>query len=206
MKNICTIRSGIKPLIFLLFIVLSGMIPNTKPGSPTAVGFRKTNWEALNDNAIRLIGKDWMLVTAGNSDTSFNMMTASWGGLGWLWEKPVSFIFVRPQRYTYQFTEREPYYTVTFYEEKYRDILHKMGSVSGRTFNKMKNSGLTPFITEHGSVAFREARIILECKKLYASDILESAFTAASVPSQIYPNKDFHKMYIGEIVNVWVKE
>lgn len=194
-----------RPFILLIFILLSGMIPSTKSDPKTPDGFRKTSWEALNDNAVRLIGKDWMLIAAGNSDTSFNMMTASWGGLGWLWEKPVSFIFVRPQRYTYQFTEREPYYTVTFYEEKYRDILRKMGSVSGRNFDKIKNSGLTPFVTENGSVAFKEARIILECKKLYATNLLESAFVGTSVSAQMYPNKDFHKMYIGEIVNVWVK-
>lgn len=205
MKNIYLHPAGIKPLILLIFILLSGMIPNTETGAPQESTFKKTTWEALNENAIKLIGQDWMLITAGNSDTSFNMMTASWGGMGWLWEKPVSYIFVRPQRYTYQFTEREPLYTVTFYEEKYRDILRKMGSVSGRNFDKMKNSGLTPFRTENGSVAFQEARIILECRKLYASEILEQSFVDTALAKKIYPNKDFHKMYVGEIVNVWIR-
>jgi flavin reductase (DIM6/NTAB) family NADH-FMN oxidoreductase RutF len=205
MKMNLLFHASSKPLILLIFILLSGMIPSAKNEIKIPDDFKKATWEALNENAIHLIGKDWMLITAGNSDTNFNMMTASWGGLGWLWEKPVSFIFVRPQRYTYKFTEREPFYTVTFYDEKYRDILQKMGSVSGRTFDKMKNSGLTPFVTENGSIAFKEARIILECKKIYAADIQESAFIHPSLPAQIYPKKDYHKMYIGEIVNVWVK-
>lgn len=176
----------------------------SEEGSET--GFRKVTWEELDENAIKLIGKDWMLISAGSMENGFNMMTASWGGLGWLWEKPVSFIFVRPQRFTFQFTEREDYYTVTFYDEKYRDVLRKMGTVSGRNFDKINNSGLTPVTTESGSVAFKEARIVLECKKLYASDILEDRFIDTVLAKRIYPQKDFHRMYVGEIMNVWVKE
>jgi flavin reductase (DIM6/NTAB) family NADH-FMN oxidoreductase RutF len=197
--------------IFLItVIILTIMTPfslkNQKTKQDDEPKFKKTTWEALDDNAIKLIGKDWMLVAAGNQEKGFNMMTASWGSLGWIWEKPVSFIFVRPQRYTYEFTEREDYYTVTFFNEEHRDILRKMGSVSGRNFDKMKQSGLTPFNTENGSIAFKEARIILECRKMYASDIREDGFMDKKMIQQNYPQKDFHRMYIGEIVNVWVRE
>lgn len=168
--------------------------------------FEKTNWESLNDNAIRLIGKDWMLIGAGTEEKGFNMMTASWGGIGWLWEKPVSFIFVRPQRYTYQFTEREGYYTVCFFAEEHRKALQVCGTKSGRDCDKVKESGLTPIFTPSGCVAFEEAVIILECKKLYAGNIEESNFVDAEVLSSKYPKKDFHKMYVGEIVNVWKKK
>ena len=58
----------------------------------------------LNDNVFETIGKEWMLVTAGNEE-KFNMMTASWGCLGWLWNKPVAVVFIRPERYTHQFIE-----------------------------------------------------------------------------------------------------
>ena len=43
------------------------------------------------ENAFDLIGKEWMLVTAGTED-KFNTMTASWGGVGILWNKPVAFL------------------------------------------------------------------------------------------------------------------
>ena len=167
--------------------------------------FKKTNWEALNKNAVELIGKDWMLITAGKIN-DYNMMTASWGGLGWLWEKPVSFIFVRPQRYTHKFTEREDYYTLCFFDEKHREILSKMGSVSGRNFDKMNYEKLTAIETENGSVAFVEAAIIIECRKLYVTKIKEEDFVDKKIPTKVYPAKDFHTMYVGEIVNVWVRE
>ena len=57
---------------------------------------------ALSKTPFEMIGKDWMLLTAGNSD-KYNTMTASWGGLGVLWNKNVVFAFVRPQRFTFDF-------------------------------------------------------------------------------------------------------
>ncbi|MFW9922938.1 MAG: hypothetical protein ACFFDW_06575 [Candidatus Thorarchaeota archaeon] len=56
----------------------------------------------LKDNAIQLIGLDWMLIASGSKE-KYNMMTASWGGLGVLWHKPVCFVFIRPSRYTFYF-------------------------------------------------------------------------------------------------------
>ena len=58
----------------------------------------------LAENFIELIGREWMLVTA-SSPEKFNTMTASWGGAGFLWNRPVAFVFVRPERYTYEFMD-----------------------------------------------------------------------------------------------------
>ena len=44
------------------------------------------------------------LLTAGNRDR-FNTMTIGWGGLGTLWGMPVCTVYVRPERYTYEFME-----------------------------------------------------------------------------------------------------
>jgi len=189
---------------FFITLTIFYCTAQAQPQADTIAGFTNTGWQSLNDNVIKMIGSDWMLITAGNIN-NFNMMTASWGGLGWLWEKPVAFIFVRPQRYTHVFTEKEGYFTLTFYEEIYRNILLKMGSVSGRDFNKMKDSGLTAVATENGTVAFKEAKIIIECKKIYATSILEEGFVDKNLLKSMYPAKDFHTMYVGEILNVWMK-
>lgn len=61
--------------------------------------------KAIRANVFKLIGDDWMLITAGTL-RRWNTMTASWGGLGVLWNKLVVFAFVRPTRYTYSFMER----------------------------------------------------------------------------------------------------
>lgn len=164
--------------------------------------FKKIKPRALQENAIQLIGYDWMLITAGKID-DYNTMTASWGGLGMLWNKPVVYIFVRPQRYTYDFVEREDFFTCTFFDEKHRDKLTFCGTYSGRDYDKAKEVKLTAAETPD-SVYFEESRVVIECKKLYHQDIDPKNFKDPSINNH-YPNNDYHRMYIGEITNFWVK-
>jgi flavin reductase (DIM6/NTAB) family NADH-FMN oxidoreductase RutF len=167
--------------------------------------FKQITPKDIQDNSIKLIDDDWMLITAGNQDT-FNMMTASWGAIGNLWNEPVVFIFVRPQRYTYEFVENSDYFTITVFEEKHRDILQFCGTKSGRDFDKVKETGLKPLVTELGNVYYEQARLVIECQKIYADVLKEDKFIDKAISGKVYPSKDFHKMYVGKILNVWVKE
>ncbi|MFW5767443.1 MAG: flavin reductase [Bacteroidota bacterium] len=193
-----------KHVLIIVLACVSLLSCQAQPQISESDEFEKVSWEDLDDNAIRMIGKDWMLVAAGTPD-DYNMMTASWGTLGWLWTKPVSTIFVRPQRHTHNYTEREDYYTISFYKEEDREILKKMGTVSGRNFDKMNYDNLTLMETENGSVAFKEAYLVIECKKLYARVLDEASFSIPELAQDMYPEKDYHTMYVGEIVNVWRK-
>lgn len=158
--------------------------------------------ENLTDNVFHLIGRDWMLITAGVPH-HFNMMTASWGGLGELWHRSVCFCFVRPQRYTFQFLEQYPAFTLTFFDERYRAALNFCGSRSGRDVNKAAATGLTPITGVTGAVYFAEARLVLECRQLYAQDLDPTGFRDPTVPQEVYPQHDYHRLYVGEIVQVW---
>ena len=154
----------------------------------------------LNESAFRLIGKEWMLITAGTMD-GWNTMTASWGALGELWFKPVVFSFIRPSRYTLEFMEKKPTFTLSFFDEKYRKELSFCGSNSGRDCNKAAATGLTPVATDSGSVAFEEARMVLECRKLYFQDLNPEHFLVPEI-AENYPDKDYHRMFIGEVLSV----
>ena len=160
--------------------------------------------KTLGENFIELIGDDWMLVTAGDS-SKFNMMTASWGGAGYLWNKPVVFVFVRPQRYTYEFMEDKRDFTLSFLDEKYRNALKICGTESGRDIDKVHRTGLTPCFSETGNVAFKEARLVLECRKLYCQFLEPGAFLDESIVTKHYPEHDYHKVYVAEIVKAWKK-
>ncbi len=157
----------------------------------------------LTENLFNSLDNDWMLITAGN-EQKFNTMTASWGGFGILWNKPVVFIFVRPQRYTFEFTEQNNQFTLSFFEEQHRDALNFCGAKSGRDYDKMKETGLTPVKTSNG-IAFEESRLIIECEKLYADFLKAEHFIDKGVIQNNYPKSDFHRMYIGEIKNVYKK-
>ena len=153
---------------------------------------------AIVGNPFEQIGKQWMLITAGDAAQA-NTMTASWGGLGILWNKPVSFACVRPTRYTYEFMEREDYYSLSFYDEAYRPALQLCGRVSGRDTDKIAEAGLT-VRTDEAAPYFDEAQLVLICRKLHIQDIDPAGFIDPAI-AEHYDN-DYHRMYVGEIVRV----
>jgi flavin reductase (DIM6/NTAB) family NADH-FMN oxidoreductase RutF len=162
--------------------------------------FREINPIDIQGNAIHMIGKEWMLITAGTPQ-HFNTMTASWGGLGELWFKPVCFCFVRPQRYTYEFMEKGDVFTLSFFEDQFKPQLNVCGSRTGRETDKVAECGFTPCAAENGSVYFEEARLVLECRKIYSQDIDPQRFLDDGIMHH-YPQEDYHRMYIGDITRV----
>lgn len=171
------------------------------------MSFREVQPSELKDNFFTRIGKDWMLVSAGPPEDC-NAMTASWGQIGNLWNKPVATIYVRPQRYTYEFTEKHDRFTLSFFApgEK-RDALNIMGSKSGRDGDKVSEAGLALCaIGEQGDAAFSEASLVLVCRKLYAQDMREECFVDPSLVGAHYPAKDFHRIYVGEILQAFLRE
>lgn len=163
----------------------------------------------LPDNVIDLIGKQWMLVTAGNKD-SYNTMTASWGSMGEMWSRPSTFIVVRNTRYTYQFLQREESFTLSFFPEEYRGALRICGTKSGRDTDKVKEAGLTPVETPSGLMSFAEARMIIECKKMLVQELDYANLTApykARIMKESYDKEPAkHQLFISEITNIWLKK
>jgi flavin reductase (DIM6/NTAB) family NADH-FMN oxidoreductase RutF len=160
------------------------------------LNLKETNIENLSDNMFKLIGKDWMLIAAGTKE-KYNMMTASWAGLGILWGKQVAFIFIRPSRYTYEFAEKHDKISLNFFTEKYRKVLKICGTKSGREMNKMSEVDLTP-VKDNDTIYFQEARLVFLCKKLYFQDLVPDNFLTPEIKTH-YKNNNFHRMYVLEI-------
>ena len=163
--------------------------------------FKKISPREIAENPFSLIGDDWGLVTAGGRD-SFNTMAVSWGGVGILWGKPVVYAFIRPQRYTYGFLEREERFSLSFYPEEYRKALALCGSKSGRDVDKVAATGLIPAFTEDNVPYFEQAKLVLICKKLYAQDLNEQSVIDSEAVLPNYKGDDWHRMYVGEITSV----
>ncbi len=166
--------------------------------------FRSIKVNQLNENFFKAIGDEWMLITAGTRD-SFNTMTAGWGTCGILWRRPVAVCFVRPQRYTFRFMEESSYFTLSFFEEEHRHILDYCGAKSGRNVDKIKETGLIPRFTEKGNIFFDQARLVLECRKMYSDHIKPDMFVIENIREEIYAVKDFHKFYVGEIIGCFIR-
>ena len=149
------------------------------------------------ENAIKLIGTDWMLITASDGKT-VNTMTASWGCLGVLWNKNVCIAFIRPQRYTYGFVENSSHLSFSFFGDEYKDALRFCGSKSGRDVDKFTHTGLSVSFDNNIPI-IDQARLVLECKKLYADDIKEENFIVSELLGN-YEKKDFHRFYIYDLI------
>ena len=160
----------------------------------------------IKDNLVKLISKDWMLVTAGTKD-NFNTMTANWGFIGELWFKDMVEVFIRQQRYTKEFVDREKYFTLSFFPAEYKKNLSVLGTKSGRDIDKMHESGLTPIQLESGHITFSEAKLVIECRVVYSDILNESSFIDHSIFEHAYANPKIpggiHTRYYAEITKVY---
>lgn len=169
---------------------------------------RQINPVEITDNFIKLISSDWMLITAGD-EAKYNMMTASWGGVGELWGKHVATAYVRPERYTDGFIARTHRFTLSFFNADMKKTLGVMGKESGRDYDKMNYEGLTAKTLPSGQVSFEEARLVLDCEVLYADELRAGNFLDKESLAKWYnekPGGSLHNVYIAEIKAAWIKD
>ncbi|ADZ85717.1 flavin reductase [Cellulosilyticum lentocellum] len=164
---------------------------------------KEISHDHFNENSFNMIGKDWLLITA-EKDGRVNTMTASWGGLGIMWNKKVAYIFIRPQRYTKEFVDSADRLSISVLPNSYRRELGYLGRVSGRDEDKISNANLT--VKQYEDVPyFDEARLTLICKKLYAQALKEECFIDKGIIDEWYPERDYHIMYVVEIEKILEK-
>lgn len=153
----------------------------------------------LKENPVKLFDDDWALVSAGNPE-KWNTLTVSWGGIGELWGRDVAFIFIRPHRYTKKFIDEQDYFTISFFDPEYKDMLRLCGRISGRDCDKIKEAGLT-LATDGEAVYPAEARLTIKCRKIAVQPMDNSGFLDKTIEKN-YPNRDYHYIYVGEIEKV----
>jgi flavin reductase (DIM6/NTAB) family NADH-FMN oxidoreductase RutF len=145
----------------------------------------------------------WLLLTSGDFEAGdFNSMTVAWGSFGVMWSKPFALVVVRPTRYTYGFIDKYETFTLTAFPKEYRKALQLLGTRSGRDGDKIAQAGLTPVPSAQvAAPAFSEAELVIECRKSYWDDLDNSHFLDPSIEKS-YPERDYHRMYFGEIVMI----
>lgn len=149
---------------------------------------------------FRMIGKEWMLITAQSGD-KVNTMTASWGGLGVMWGKDVVFAFIRDSRYTKELIDQSDSFSLSFLGDQHRSALKYLGAVSGRDEDKLHNARL--HVNEQDGIPFiDEASTVMICKKMCRQPITPDNFCMDFIDEKWYKDKDYHSLYIGEIVSI----
>ncbi|MGF6907100.1 flavin reductase family protein [Fusobacterium sp. PH5-44] len=166
--------------------------------------FKEINIKDFKCNPFEIIGNDWMLITA-EKDGKVNTMTASWGGLGVIWGHNVASIYVRQSRFTKEFIESADKFSLSFFEpEKYKKALTHLGTVSGRKENKIETVGFT-IASNDIAPYFEEAKRVMICKKLSSHLLAPEGFINKEIDGKWYSDKDYHTMYIGEILKILEK-
>ena len=166
---------------------------------------REIKAEELNINPFTKISNDWMVLSAGTKENGYNAMLCSWGHMGAIWQNggglPSVVIYIRPSRYTKEFVDREDFFTLSFFDEKYKKGMTYLGTHSGRNEDKIANAGFTPEFTD-GTTYLKEANMVFVCRKLYSATLKEEDFHSKKILDECYPDKDFHDMYIAEITKI----
>lgn len=106
----------------------------------------------------------------------------------------------------YKFVDREERVTLSFFSPEYHAALEYCGSRTGRTEDKIRNAGLTVACTDDGVPAPAEARLILQCRKLYVGKIRPEEFVDRRCDTKWYPQHDYHEVYIAEIERAYVRK
>ena len=155
------------------------------------------------------------LILCAGDTTESNAMTIGWGGIGnYLGHgRPAVTVYVAPARYTYEFMERHPRFTVMEFEDD--TVWQYMGKFSGRDCEgtasirsdsgaekdkKAAALGLHVAYTEHGTPYYEEAKTVIECEIMTAWHQTEKDFRN-NTPKEFYDGFEagIHTIYIGEV-------
>lgn len=151
-------------------------------------------------NPLELEEKPAIAVASSGKET--NGLTIGWASFGTLWSKKTATVYVHKARFSKHIFDKSSYFSICFFDDSYKDVLHYFGTVSGRDEDKMKKCDLT--VVEDTSVYFKESSVVVLCKKLGQSD-----FDVNSVSDNVkawYQRDGVHTQYYGEIIKVLVND
>jgi flavin reductase (DIM6/NTAB) family NADH-FMN oxidoreductase RutF len=181
-----------------------------KPSSETfGKNFVKIEAGDFNENVFNLVGKDNIVITGGKIN-DYNSMVAGWGGWGIYFGEPTTWCMLRANRYTLEYIRRDSVYSLCFFDEQYREKFMIFGTSSGRNGSKMKEHKLTPLQMPNGSIAYEEAKIVIECKLSQVTTVSPSDFAEADMKKFIddayIEAGEYHKLVFGKITGIWIKK
>ena len=164
---------------------------------------KKVDYMAVAEKVMTQI-KDgaFLTVKAGNSS---NTMTIGWGLIGYVWRKPIFTVLVRNSRHTFGFIEKAADFTVTVPTKDMKDALMFCGTKSGRDVDKYKACNLKLADAQKViSPIIETPAIQFECKIVFKAPMdpkyLDKEY------QKLYPAKDYHTLYFGEILNCYQTE
>jgi len=146
------------------------------------------------------------LLTAGDRERC-NTMTVGWCQVGRLWNQPVCTVYVRPERYTYEFIDAADYFTLSILPAEHKKTtMVYCGTKSGRDVDKIKECGLTVAYGVGDAPFFEEAELVLVCQKIYVQDMDAGCVVNGEHILPFYGEQGgWHRIYTGKLVEAYIK-
>ena len=164
------------------------------------MNYKKIDTKEFELKPFKEIGDNWILISAKKED-QVNTMTARWAGIGLVWEKNVVTVYLRPNRYTKEFIDGSDYFTITMFDGHKKELA-VLGTKSGRDGDKISEVGFDiEYVDEQPT--FKQGKCVIICKKLYRGLIHEENFINVDFIDKVYPEKDFHYVYVGEVISIY---
>ena len=137
------------------------------------------------------------------AEAKLNTMTIGWATIGVMWAKPIMMVAVRDSRYTFEIIEKAADFTVSVPKDKMKEALAFCGTKSGREYDKFKECSLKEAAAQKTvSPIIQVPGIHFECRIVYKS-AMDPGLLDAEYDKRLYPKKDYHTLYFGEILNCY---
>ena len=158
---------------------------------------KELNYMSIADEAMKKIKKgSFLTVKSGNA---LNTMTIGWATFGFIWQKPIMMVAVRDSRHTFSIIEKAQDFAVTVPASDMSKAIAFCGSKSGRDVDKFKMCNLETADGHHvASPIIKVPGIHYECRIVYKS-AMNPAHLDKDYDESLYPQKDYHTLYFGEI-------
>ena len=150
------------------------------------------------------------ILTAGDKN-SYNSMTIGWGSIGVGFARPIFTVYVKPERYTYQFIEKSKIFTVSYIDKKLYSKFGPYGNKSGKDVNKEEVSGTHIKFLDDGGITFEEASEVFVCKiiakqHITEKDIHQDIIDLYNGKLSVYFSTNPHVSYVGEIIGHYKRQ
>lgn len=156
------------------------------------------------ENQLQQLNRKGGAFLITKAEGELNAMTIGWGTIGYIWNRPVFMVAVRPARHTYSLIEKSKEFCVSIpRNEKLQAALAFCGSKSGRDVDKFAELQLAP----------QEGRVLAtptitgcawhyECRFIYRQAMENDGFLVPEIVERSYrpEHGPAHVLYYGEIV------
>ncbi len=134
-----------------------------------------------------------------------NVMTIGWAMLGVMWSRPAMIVAVRSSRFTHGVIGEADSFTVTFPTGDMKKEINFCGSKSGRDLDKFKECRLaTNQARKVSTPVLKVPGYHFECRIVYKTPMDPKSLLPDL--EKIYPAKDYHTLYFGEILASYLTE